>query len=159
MATPTRLPGPLIVVILVVTVLVALVGGWLELSLVERDAQLLQVARVEGMPLPPWNDLTAQASWLVGQRGLRLRGLLGVVLAATVVGLVEGWAWRQRHPWGGLSVGRWRLGGLVLWGGLSSAGAVLLVPWPLPSGGLALGLGLSAGLASYLLAAGRPLWR
>jgi hypothetical protein len=153
-----REPSPTLLLLVVQGLAVcAVVGWWLGLPPAIRTALLVRVSVVEQSTLPP-ATLGAQALWLVQHRLTRLRGVVPLGGAAALIGLVEGAAWRQRHPWGGVSVMRLRLGhtGLALTGG--SVLGSLVVPWPLPLLPCAVGLAGVLGMSLYGVAAGAPRW-
>ena len=137
--------------------LLALVGWWTTRPPLARTADLLAILVVERVPtaLPP--TLLAQAQWLVQHRLRRLQGWVELSAVAGVIGLVEGTAWRRRHPFGGFGFVRLALGHVLGVGLLGALGASLVVPVPLPEVPVAAALAGGVGLTTYLLAAGRPL--
>ena len=156
MGRETAFPGLLAMLLLTGAGLLGAIGLWLEQSPAQRLLQLQHLAQVEHVNALPPLLVQDQAVWLVQQRGHHLLQMTGLVGAAGLIGLVEGWLWRRHYPWRGLSVWRWRLGGLTIGLALCSAGAYLLLPWPLPPVLAAGGLGLLCGLGTYWVAAGRP---
>lgn len=152
----TAASGFLVVCVLTAAGLVALIGLWLEQSPVQRLLQLQRLAQVEHLATLPPLRLQEQAVWLVQQRSQQLGQMAWLIGATGLIGLMEGWLWRRQALWGGVSLWRWRLGGLTLGVLSTSALAVLLVPWPLPSLGVACGLAGLSGLGMYWVAAGRP---
>jgi hypothetical protein len=74
-----------------------------------------------------------------------------------VIGVVEGGAWRRRHPFGGFGFVRLALGHVLGVGLLGAVAASLVLPVPLPEIPMAAALAGGVGVTTYLLAAGRPL--
>jgi hypothetical protein len=155
-----REPQPALMLLLVQALaLAAVVGWWLTLPSPQRLWRLGRIMVVEQVPTPPPATLAAQAWWLVQYRLQRLRGMAALGALASIIGGVEGWERRRRHPFGGVGVMRLALGQLGATLTVGAAGALLLLPWPLPLVPAAAGLGLLVGLTLYLLAAGKPLIR
>ncbi len=149
--------GVMVVIVLTGVGLLAAIGKWLELPPSQRLVQLQHLVQVERLASLPPLLVHEQARWLVQQRSQHLLHMTSLLGAAGLIGLVEGWCWRQQCPWGGLSVWRWRLGGVTLGLAMASAAAYLLVPWPLLPMGVSIVLALLGGMGMYWMAAGRPL--
>jgi hypothetical protein len=153
-----REPQPALVLLLLEGLaLFALLGWWTTRTPLERTAALLAILVAEHVTTAPPATLLAQMPWLVQHRLRRLQGWAELSAVASVIGAVEGAAWRHRHPFGGFGFVRLALGHVL---GVGLGGAVvasLIVPVPLPEMPVAAGLALGVGLTTYLLAAGRPL--
>jgi hypothetical protein len=153
-----REPQPaLLLLILEGLTLLALVGWWTTRTPLERTTQLLRILVAEQATTAPPPTLLAQTQWLVQHRVHRLQGWAELSALAGVIGVVEGTAWRRHHPFGGFGFVRLALGHVL---GVGLAGAVaasLVVPVPLPEVLVAAAFAASAGVTTYLLAAGRPL--
>jgi hypothetical protein len=137
--------------------LLALLGYWLGRPPAVRQAHLLQIWAVESVPTLPPTDLVGQARWLVTHRLARGRGMLPLGGVAGVMGAVEGWERRRRHPFGGFGFARLALGQLLGTLALGAMVGALVLPWPLPLLPTAATLAGLVGLTAYLLAAGKPL--
>ena len=153
-----REPQPaLLLLLLEGLALFALVGWWTTRPPLERTTRLVTILVAEHALTAPPATLLAQAPWLVQHRLRRLRSWGELSAVAGVIGLVEGAAWRRRHPFGGFGFVRLALGHLLGVGLLGALGASLVVPVPLPEVPGAAALAGGVGLTTYLLAAGRPL--
>jgi len=139
--------------------LLVLLGWWLGLPASERLACLLAVQQGEQVLTPPPDSLVAQATWLSTQRLARLHGLTVLLGVAGMIGFMEGTVRRAHDLLGGMRFACWTLGVVLTALSVGAGVAVLVLPWPLPARGLAVGLALLVGSALYALAFGRPLLR
>ena len=137
--------------------LLALLGYWLGVPAAIRQAQLLRIWAVESVSTLPPTDLVGQAQWLVMHRMRRGRGMMPLGIVAGVIGAVEGWEQRRRHPFGGFGFARLALGQLLGTLALGATVASVVLPWSLPLVATAATLAVLLGLTAYLLAAGKPL--
>jgi hypothetical protein len=153
-----REPQPALALLLLEgLVFLALVGWWTTRTPPERTARLVTILVAERIPTAPPPTLLGQAQWLMQHRLRRLLGWGELSAVAGVIGLVEGSAWRRRHPFGGFGFVRLALGHVLGVGLLGAVAASLVGPVPLPEGPVAAGLAGGVGVTTYLLAAGRPL--
>ena len=137
--------------------LLALLGYWLGAPSAIRQAHLLRIWAVESVSTLPPTDLVGQARWLVTHRVRRGRGMVPLGIVAGIIGAVEGWEQRRRHPFGGFGFARLAMGQLLGTLALGAAVASVVLPWSLPLISTASILAGLLGLTAYLLAAGKPL--
>jgi hypothetical protein len=153
-----REPAPaLLLLVLEGLALFALLGWWTTRPPLERIARLVTILVAEHATTAPPPTLLAQTQWLIQHRVHRLQSWTELSAVAGVIGVVEGAAWRRRHPFGGFGFVRLALGHVLGVGLLGALGASLMVPVPLPEVPGAAALAGGVGLTTYLLAAGRPL--
>jgi hypothetical protein len=153
-----REPSPaLLLLVLEGLTLFALVGWWTTRTPLERTTALLAILVAEHATTAPPSTLLAQTQWLVQHRLRHLQGWTELSAVTSVIGAVEGAAWRRRHLFGGFGFVRLVLGHLLGVGLFGALGASLVVPVPLPEVPVAAVVAGSVGLTTYLLAAGRPL--
>jgi hypothetical protein len=137
--------------------LLALLGYWLSVPTAIRQAHLLRLWAVETVDTLPPADLVGQAQWLVTHRVRRGHGMVPLGVVAGIIGAVEGWEQRRRHPFGGFGFARLALGQLLGTLALGATVASVVLPWALPLVLTAATLAGLMGLTTYLLAAGKPL--
>jgi hypothetical protein len=153
-----REPAPaLLLLVLEGLALFTLVGWWTTRTPLERTAQLVTILVAEHATTAPPATLLAQVQWLVQHRVHRLRSWVELSTVASMIGAIEGMAWRRRHPFGGFGFVRLALGHLLGVGLLGAMVASLVVPVPLLEVPVAAALAAGTGVTLYLLAAGRPL--
>lgn len=142
---------------LVLVAAILLAGWWWMLPEGEQVARLQHLARAEQATAVPPRVVLEQPAWLATHRLARLRGMLGLLGLALVVGVSEGVAKRQRAAYGGFLLKWWTIGVV---GGLMTVAAVLLflvAPWSFGGVGVPCGLAGLVGLTGFGLGAGRPL--
>jgi hypothetical protein len=133
-----------------------LAGWWYSLPAGVRWAHLLDVMTAEQvLTIPPVN-LWAQVEWLYSHRLGQLQGMLGLVLVAGGIGVGEGIVRRKQDLYGGFLLRWWTGGVLALALAPGGIGGYLLMPWPLSSLWVGLGLAGLGGLVGYALTSGRP---
>lgn len=152
-----REPRPALVLLVCQGVLLALgLGYWLGLPPGPRLERLRAIERIEHASTLPPATLVAQAEWLLGHRLRRLQGLGTCGAVSAGIGLAEGWARRRRDPYGGVGFWHMALGQMLLAGTLGGLVSVVLLPWPLPPGLLAVLVAGLMGATLFCLAAGQP---
>jgi hypothetical protein len=122
----------------------------------ERTQRLLALAEAEAARLAPPRALLEQPPWLVAHRLPRLQGMVVLLVLGALIGVGEGAAWRAQDLRAGWRLKLWTIGVVGLGGLCSLLGAYLVVPWPLPHLGVALGLAGYMAVVGFLLMAGRP---
>lgn len=155
---PRNDPRPLAALVRVVALgALGLAVWWAAvLPAAERTRRLVALAEAEGARRPPPPALLAQLPWLVEHRLPRLQGMVGLLALGLLMGLGEGAAWRAQDVRAGWRLKLWTVGVVGLGGLWSLLGAYLVVPWPLPQLGVALGLAGGVAVVGFLLTAGRP---
>ncbi len=138
--------------------LAALLGLMYVLSLPPelRYALLVRVMAVEGVASAPPQGLLEQCWWLTAHRQAQVWAMTGLLALAVLMGSVEGALRRSVDVRGGFLLAWWTLGLLLLALALGLVAAYLVVPWPVPSRYVSLGLGAVLLVGSYGVVAGRP---
>jgi hypothetical protein len=150
-------PKPVLALLIAEVLALGALAGWYGgLTSLERRGRLGQIRLEEQVSKSPPEGLFAQGAWLYHHRVVRLRGMVGLMSVAAIIGVGEGSMRRRTDVLGGFLLRWWTLGVVALALLPGVVGAYLIAPWPLPADWVASALAGIVGVVMYGLMTGRP---